>query len=270
MPYLAGIYIYPIKSLDGIAITQATVLKSGALQHDREFAIFDQKGQFANGKRHSKIQLLRSSFDIDAQTVSFQVQDTEQKYQFHLDQRSVLAAWLSNYFGFPVQLQNSLTGFPDDTNAPGPTVISTATLEAIASWFPEISLDEMRIRLRTNLEIGGVPAFWEDQLFAEADSVVQFQVGNVLFEGVNPCQRCVVPTREPFSAAVYPNFQKIFVAKRRASLPSWAASRFNHFFKLAVNTRVPESEASKTIEVGDSIKILGTRLTKVRNFEPDS
>ncbi len=78
-----------------------------------------------------------------------------------------------------------------------------------------------------------------------------------MFQGVNPCQRCVVPTRNPFTTAAYPNFQKIFVAKRRESLPSWAASRFNHFFKLAVNTRVPASEASKTIQVGDAIKILG-------------
>ncbi len=57
---------------------------------------------------------------------------------------------------------------------PEPTVISTATLEAITTWFPGLNLDQIRIRLRTNLEIGGVPAFWEDQLFAEADAVVQF------------------------------------------------------------------------------------------------
>lgn len=267
MPYLAGIDIYPIKSLDGIAITQATILKSGALKHDREFAIFDQKGQFVNGKRNSKIHLLRSSFDITTRTVCFQVQDTEQKYEFHVDERSAIAAWLTNFFGFPVQLlQNSLIGFPDDTNAPGPTVISTATLEAIATWFPGLNLDEIRIRLRTNLEIGGVPAFWEDQLFSEADSVVQFQVGDVLFEGVNPCQRCVVPTRNPFTAAAYPNFQKIFGAKRRESLPPWAASRFNHFFKLAVNTRVPESEVRKTIQVRDAIKLLGKVKVTVGEF----
>ncbi len=71
MPYLAGIYIYPIKSLDGIAVTQATILKSSALKHDREFAIFDQKNQFVNGKRHSKVHLLRSYFDTDIGTVSF-------------------------------------------------------------------------------------------------------------------------------------------------------------------------------------------------------
>ena len=60
MPYLARILIYPIKSLDGVAVTQATVLKSGALQSDREFAIVDEHGRFVNGKRNAKVHGLRS------------------------------------------------------------------------------------------------------------------------------------------------------------------------------------------------------------------
>ena len=39
-----------------------------------------------------------------------------------------------------------------------------------------MSVEEMRLRLRANLEIGGVPPFWEDQLFTEAGRYVQFQV----------------------------------------------------------------------------------------------
>ena len=257
MAFLAGITIYPIKSLDGMVVTQATVLKSGALQYDREFAIFDQQGRFVNGKRNAKVHLLRSSFELNARTVSLQVQGTEQKQVFHLDQeRAELEAWLSNYFGFDVQLrQNLLTGFPDDTNAPGPTVISTGTIEEVASWFPGVSVDEMRVRLRANLEINGVPPFWEDQLFTEAGHGVQFQIGGVLFEGINPCQRCVVPTRNSKTAEVTANFQKIFVAKRKETLPAWAnVNSFNHFFRLSVNTKVP-SEAG-VLRLGYTVNII--------------
>lgn len=260
MAYLAQISIYPIKSLDQVNVTEAPVLKSGALHHDREFAIFDQQGRFVNGKRNPKVHLLRSWFDLAAQTVSLQVQGTSQTQVFSLNQeRAELESWLSKYFG-PVKLrQNSLTGFPDDTNAPGPTVISTATIEAVASWFPNISVEQMRLRLRANIEIGGVPAFWEDQLFTDVvNKLVQFQVGEVLFAGVNPCQRCIVPTRDAVTGEVYPNFQKEFMAKRKATLPSWVAvSRFNHFFRLSVNTRIPESEAGKVLRVGDQIEIFG-------------
>ncbi|MCW8131240.1 MAG: MOSC N-terminal beta barrel domain-containing protein, partial [Planctomycetota bacterium] len=38
MPHVTGLFLYPIKSLDGIAVTSVTVLKSGALLHDREYA----------------------------------------------------------------------------------------------------------------------------------------------------------------------------------------------------------------------------------------
>lgn len=257
MSYIARLTIYPIKALDGVTATKVTVLKSGALQHDRKFAICDKMGRFVNGKRNSKVHLLRTSFDADLKMVSIQVQG-RQTQVFHLDQnRAELEVWLSDYFGFPVQVQqNSLTGFPDDTNSLGPTVISTATIETVASWFPGLDVDEMRSRLRANVEIDGVPPFWEDQLFAESGNVVQFQVGEVLFAGVNPCQRCVVLTRNHLTGEVYPNFQRVFIQKRKETLPQGVfASRFNHFYRLSVNTRIPPSEAGKILQIGDKVKI---------------
>jgi uncharacterized protein YcbX len=270
VPYLSRIIIYPIKSLDGVAVPNATVLQSGALQNDREFAIFDQQNQWVNGKRNAKIHLLRTSFDLEANTVCLQVQESEQQQVFHLNrERTSLENWLSEYFSFPVKLQqNSISGFPDDTEASGPTVISTATLETVASWFPGVeakgqssATDEMQQRLRANLEIAGVPAFWEDQLFAEAGNIVQFQIGSIRFEGINPCQRCIVPTRNSLTGKVYPQFQKLFVEKRQETLPSWAPiSRFNHYFRLSVNTCIPKSEAGKILQVGDEVKILGIQM----------
>lgn len=259
MPYLAQIVVYPIKSLDGIAVTQATILASGALQQDREFAIFDAQGKLVNGKRYAKIHLLRTSFDLNAQTIALQIQGTDQTSVFHLyEERTELEAWLSDYFGKTVHLrQNSWQGFPDDTDASGPTVISTATLETVANWFPQMSLDQMRQRLRTNVEITDVSPFWEDQLFSETGEVVPFQIGTIRFEGVNPCQRCVVPTRNPLTGKAYPDFQKIFIAKRQETLPSWvASSRFNHFYRLSVNTRISASEAGKVLQVGDEVCLL--------------
>jgi uncharacterized protein len=144
---------------------------------------------------------------------------------------------LSNFFGIDIHLQrNTSIGFPDDTISPSPTIISTATLVEVASWFPGVSPDEMRSRIRANLEIDGVPAFWEDRLFAENDSTRTFRIGNVIFEGINPCQRCVVLTRDSLTGKAYPHFQKIFTTKRQESLPNWVKiSRFNHFYRLSVN-----------------------------------
>jgi hypothetical protein len=258
MPYLAKILLYPVKSLDGVEVENARVLASGALQYDREFAIFDEQDRFVNGKRHTKIHLLRAQFALLNRTISLQMPDGDSQQIFHLDEeRQALEATLSNFFEFAVTLrQNSLMGFPDDTHSLGPTVISTATLAEVASWFPGLSVDEMRCRMRANIEIDGVPAFWEDRLFSEQGNLVSFRVGNVDFFGVNPCQRCIVPTRNSYLGEAYPNFQKIFVTQRQATLPNWVASSpFNHFYRLSVNTQLHPSSAGKILQIGDDIDI---------------
>jgi len=257
-PTVTGLFLYPVKSLDGVRVDVATVLPSGALQGDREFALFDDAGHYVNGKRHEAIHRVRSRFDLTNRQVALHIEGDEPSQTFSLAaDEPTLKSWFSQYFGFPVQLKQDLTmGFPDDTASPGPTIVSTATLEAIASWYPNLTVEEVRARFRANIEIGGVPPFWEDGLFATAESTRSFQLGAVQFLGVNPCQRCVVVTRNPVTGEAYPNFQKTFIANRKETLPDWVErSRFNHFFRLAINTRVPSSEAGKTIQIGDLFQL---------------
>ncbi|MGL6339363.1 MAG: MOSC domain-containing protein, partial [Waterburya sp.] len=88
------------------------------------------------------------------------------------------------------------------------------------------------------------------------EQTVKFSIGEVEFMGVNPCQRCVVITRDPQTGEPYPQFQKIFITQRKQNLPEWTErSRFNHFYRLAVNTRLAPTEAGKVIKIGDLVKI---------------
>lgn len=258
-PYLSRLYIYPIKSLDRVAIARGTLLSGGAIASDREWAIFDESGKFVNGKNNAKVHLIRSTWDLNAYTVTLGIQDTNNHKTFKLDSdRREAEAWLSDYFGITVYLQQNLvTGYPDDTHAAGPTIISTATVETVASWFPHITVEEMRLRLRANLEIAGVPAFWEDRLFDSQDNHVSFKIGEVIFWGINPCQRCVVPTRDSQTGAQDAGFTKQFIRQRQETLPDWTnRDRFNHFYRLSVNTQVPPSETGKEIHVGDELVLL--------------
>ncbi len=239
MPTLAHILIYPIKSLNPVRVEQARVLPCGALEFDRQWAIADASGKFINGKRTPLVHRLRTTFDERVECVTFGFED--RSASFHLsNEREALENWLSEVFAQPVRLlESSHGGYPDDTEAPGPTVISTATLEAVARWFPPMTVADCRLRFRANLELGGVEPFWEDQLFGPGGSQVNFRIGEVTFAGTNPCQRCVVPTRDPRTGEVRPHFTSEFVKHREASLPVWAErSRFNHFYRLAVNTHL--------------------------------
>jgi len=256
MPRLARIVIYPVKSLDGVVVNEARVLPSGAIEHDRQFALVDAQGKWVNGKRLPRIHRLRSAIDVAARTIHLSTGGT--KREFHIDtDRQELAQWLSVFFGLRVRLEeNGLNGFPDDTAAPGPTVISTATLAEVATWFPGLSLDDVRGRFRANLEIHEVEAFWEDLLYREEGEAVRFRIGDMLLEGTNPCQRCVVPTRSPKSGERYDDFTAIFEKQRYETLPYWATrSRFDHFYRLAVNTR-PVGSSTGMIRIGDEVTIV--------------
>ncbi len=255
MARLARIQLFPFKSLDAQSVEQALVLPSGALQHDRQFALVDAQGEIVNGKRTPLIQRIRSCMDLKERALTCAVDGRSNVFQVDAE-RAALEQWFSACFPEPVTLvEDREKGFPDDIEAPGPTILSTATLETIArDWFPDLTVDEVRNRFRANLEIDGVEPFWEDRLYAHAGQTVRFAIGVVALLGTNPCQRCVVPTRDSRTAARYAEFQKIFRAHREETLPAWAdRSRFTHFYRLAVNTRL--AGAGGSIRVGDRVEI---------------
>ena len=259
MAKLARINLHPIKSFDAQAVQEAVLLASGALEHDRRYALRDREGAFVNAKRTPAIHLLRSSFDPATKLLTLRIENAKELHVFNVDfERPRLSAWLSDYFSIPLEfVENTQGGFPDDTDSSGPTVISTATLAEVADWFGGLTLDDARARFRANLEIEGIEPFWEDRLVAAGNQVVRFQIGQVELLGTNPCQRCTVPTRSPVTGNPLKDFAKTFSQRRAESLPDWApSSRFDHFYRLAVNTRAANRTAGK-IRVGDEVHILG-------------
>lgn len=252
MPAVSEIFVYPIKALSRTPVAESRIVPGGGLAHDREFALFDGEGVVINAKRHPRVHHIQADYDLAAFTV------TLKETKFHLlEDHANLERWFSIYFGFPVSMKrNTITGFPDDLDSPGPTFVSVASLGEVKGWFPDLGREQIGRRFRANIEIAGTPAFWEDRLFGEPGETVDFTVGDVGFQGINPCARCPVPSRHPDTAEVVPEFAKIFSAKRQATLPAWAApGRFDHFYRLSVNTRVPASEVGKVVHVGEELRI---------------
>lgn len=244
-----------------MSLQVAKILPGGALEHDREYALFDERGGLVNGKRTAQVHRLRTSFDLRARIVSVQVHGSDRQKTFHIDDdRQELELWLGEYFGFPVELKRIPLGLPDHGLAPGPSVISTASLEEACEWFDHISVAQARQRFRTNLEIAGVPAFWEDGLIGQPNMVREFQIGEVRFEGARPCERCVVPSRDPRTGIRYRGFQRLLATKRKETVPPWSPlASFQHFYHFCVLTRVPPSETGKVLKVGDEVRLLGAK-----------
>ena len=270
---LVNLRIHPIKSLDPVYLNECPIGPSGGLEFDRAWALYSVDGKWVNGKRTPAIHLIRAVYSDDLRAVTLSTpgdarQIPARTFSFP-DAYEDASEWFSVFFDQQIVVRYSPDGFQDDPVANGPTLVSTDSLRAVCEWFPQITLEEARRRFRTNLEIdlashesgtntNSCMPFWEDQLFGENErSVVRFKIGDVHLEGSNPCARCPVPPRNPYTGANLDGFQKRFAQLREATLPAWSPrERFDHFYRFAVNTRIAPSETKKLLRLNDPLTIL--------------
>ena len=287
MPTLDRITIYPVKSLDGLDVAEARVLPSGGLENDRRWQLTDLEGRVLNAKRTPLFHAIRAEFDLSvagglpssagnvihlaidpAAVVARAISGIERLGSLAAESFPLVpgpdgpCGWLAEVFGQPVLLvERADGGFPDDRDAPGPVVISTASLEAVAGWF-RFDANECRRRFRANLEIGGCEAFWEDAVASPARPELQpslldlppdlpadpyadlpppepraFAIGDLRLQATNVCRRCVVPTRDSHTGRVTEQFREVFETWRGKTMPAAVdASAWNHVYRLGVNT----------------------------------
>jgi uncharacterized protein YcbX len=218
------------------------VLPSGALELDRRWALVDARGRFVNGKNVPAIHVLDARFDVAAREI------TMGGRTFSLTRQGVeLAGWCGERLGQPLTwTENAEVGFPDDTTAAGPTFVAAASVAVVAAWFG-LDVEGTRRRFRHNIEIEGVAPFWEDALYGAT-----VRLGEVDVHAVNPCARCVVPSRDARSGEAMAGFQKRFAELREQHLPAGTSTAlFNHYYRFTVNTRIAASQGGRTIRLGD-------------------
>ncbi|NBW86626.1 MAG: hypothetical protein EBR23_07310, partial [Planctomycetia bacterium] len=150
MPTLERITIHPVKSLDGVEVAEARVLPSGALEHDRRWQIVDMEGRVVNAKRTPLLHAIRAEFDLDGASVAGRPGPGANVVSLAVDPAALAAAavpglgrlqslapasfpllpgadgpceWLAEALGERVLLvERADGGFPDDRDAPGPTL----------------------------------------------------------------------------------------------------------------------------------------------------
>ena len=271
MAHVARLRRYPVKGLDGMAVDSARISASGTVVGDREFAMCeptadrietgDRMQTLAyNGKQTDRFHDLRTAVDAETGTLTVDPKagGDQQVFDLSTDEgRARASEWFGEFIGDDVEFRrHEPPAFVDRPDA-GPSVISTATLEAVASWFDDMTVEGARRRLRANVEIGGVPAFWEDRFVG--NDAPGFVVGDddpVRFEGYEPCARCVVPTRDPETGDPLDRFRERFVERREATFPEWAdPEAFDHYYTVMLISQVPETFRERTIRVGDEVPV---------------
>lgn len=261
MARIESLHVFPVKGLDGVAVDAAPVTDAGTLAGDREYALcppdappVTERGDAVewaiNGKQSDEIHAVDADFDPPARLLvageAFDLADETD--------RAAAGDRLAAALGLDAELRRrEPPGFVDRPDA-GPTVVSTATLREVASWFDPLSPVDVRRRLRVNVEVSGVPAFWEDR-FVGSDAP-RFRAGGVEFHGVESCARCVVPERDPDTGEPLPAFRERFVERRGATFPPFAdRDAVPHDYTLTLVAGVSSGHGDR-VAVGDAVETL--------------
>ena len=214
--YLQDIYIYPIKSLGGIRVPLAQVEQTG-LQYDRRWMLIDETGGFLSQRTVPQMSMLQASITNELLIINdkrgllppFNIPFTitsGNEVTVRIWDDTCLALelnreadeWFSRAIGINARLVYmpfATKRFVDINYAANHEVVS------FADAFPlmligQASLDDLNRRLdtpvlmnrfRPNLVFVGGDAFCED-------SMKEFRIGEVKFDAVKPCSRCVLTT----------------------------------------------------------------------------
>jgi hypothetical protein len=257
-PFISKIRIYPIKSLDPVELQEAEV-GVHSLRYDREFAMLTNDGRFMNGKRSGRVNELKATYDLPNYIVTFSDRVGGPLHTFHLVNEKVsIEKYLSDFFGEPVSLvQNKQGQLMDIPTASSVTIVSEASLKSLHEEFSDRALEDVRLRFRATIELGGVESYWEENLIGEPGIGMRIKIGEVEMIGVSPRARCNVPPRDPLTGITDKSFVKRMMKRRQNTLPEKShIPAYGSLYHLTTNTYIPETQNGRWLRVGDELTIL--------------
>ena len=234
---ISQLYIYPIKSLGGIAVDQITITDRGAA-YDRRWMIIDAKGDFLTLREHAEMTRLKTAMEGE-QLIIFDANAPNDRVSTPLHPGpsasvsvqvwgDMVSAWLcdvsvSDWLSWKLGRSVRLVYMPDDSLRPvDPQYAPPGSITSFTDGYPLLiigqpSLDDLNSRLKKPVEMlqfrpnivftGGVP-FDEDRFAA-------ITIADIPMFGVKPCARCVVTTIDPVTGLSGPEPLRTLATYRR-------------------------------------------------------
>lgn len=220
--FLKQMFIYPVKSLAGIAVEQWQVDEKGLL-YDRKWMLIDGEQQFLSQRRLPKMALIKTAITdkhlilsapnkenllLDLQANGGEI-IASQIWHDNCAARSVsdeADEWLSDF----LQTNCRLVYQPDDVIRPvDPHYARPSDQASFSDGFPflivsdasltalnqAMNLEISMARFRPNLVISGCEPYAED-------TWREIRIGEIDFRLPKPCGRCSVPGVNPETAAI--------------------------------------------------------------------
>ena len=217
MPFIiSALYIYPVKSLGGFSVTEATVTEKG-FEHDRRWMLVDKSGKFITQRENHSMALLQTGITADGLyichknhpdkniTIPFlSAPEKRKKVEIWNDE---CEAWVYNdvintWFSEILQADCKLVYMPDETHRLVDTnYANNRETTSFSDGYPfliigQSSLDELNKKLAVPLNMD---RFRPNIVFTPGephteDNWKHFTINEVEFFGVKTCSRCVVTT----------------------------------------------------------------------------
>ena len=271
---ISGLTIYPVKSMQGIALESAELTPHG-LQNDRRFMVVRANGRFVTQRDLSRLALVQTSLDEDgivlsmdghgSVTVPFKKADGERIHTKvwgdeceTVDQGAGISRWLTSALesSGTLKLVRMAPGFVRPQSQPENLGTVTSTHFADAAPFlvaNESSLEVLNRELETrghntvpmnrfrpNIVVRGLAPFSEHQI-AELSSE-NYRLGLC-----HPCERCVVTTIDQATGIKNPDRQPFRTLGEINPMPGTERSP-----AFAQNAILEEGEGH-TMALGDSV-----------------
>ncbi|MFT7048284.1 MAG: hypothetical protein ACJAZE_000670 [Halioglobus sp.] len=231
---LTGINIYPVKSCSGISLNSVQLDCFGP-RGDRRWALLDDKGVAITQRDEAQLALIKTQLLPDTLILRLREECIEvpfpgkgaQKCQLRVwadevsavDAGQEAATWLSQNLGRKCRLAY----IPDDSiRLVDGHYASAGETVGFADAFPillisQASLDDLNSRLETavpmnrfrpNLVVSGCEPFAEDRW-------KRIRVGEVEFDLIKPCDRCVMPSIDQNTAERDTKINRVLASYRR-------------------------------------------------------
>jgi uncharacterized protein YcbX len=218
---LNGLYVYPIKSCDGVAVGEWYVDERG-LRHDRRWMLVDEAGRFMSQRRFPRMALIGARSVPDGFVVSAPGMPSLEvplrppngkplRAQIWNDTVDTLTAGgeADRWFGEFLGVRSKLVHMPDESVRPvDPDYGEPGDLVGLTDSFPFLLISEGSLaalnarlehplpmnRFRPNLVVVGCDPFAEDDW-------KMVRIGPITFRVVKPCARCAITTVDQRTAA---------------------------------------------------------------------
>ena len=264
MPHISQLFIYPVKSLGGIAVQEALVTSRG-LQHDRRWMLINNKNRFLTQRSNAQLALFQLELTADGfkvvylpttstEIIPFKPQINEELtvHIWNDECRATLVSYnLNEWFSKILNAEVRLVYMSDDSirsvddQYAGPGHITSFADDYPMLLIGQSSLDDLNMRLaklvpmnrfRPNMVIDGVEPYLEDKM-------QHFTAAGIDFYGIKPCARCVMTTIDQQTASAGIEPLKTMARYRKANKKIYFGQNLVHL-------------GSGILKVGDEIAII--------------